>query len=593
MSQLLSYIIPLALSAIISAVLAVAAWQRRPATGARSFAFLMLTLAWWSAGYAIEISQASPSHHMLWAKIQYLAVYTMPVAWLVFSLEYTGRAHWLTRGRLALLLLGPVIINAIAWTNELHGWVWQNVSMSTDGVLVTRTFDRGPAYIYFSLFAYSLILAGSYLTLHSVIRSPRLYQGQIAFLLTGAVVPLVANVAYLLGWSPIPNANYNLTPMTFAFSGMLLGFALFRYRLLDIVPIARGVVVQSMPDAVIVLDTHARVVDLNPRAEAMIQQRAATVIGRTLEDILPEQKSLIDQYRDNPQVTTQIALGEGSAQRHFTLRISPVLNNRNQMTGRVIILTNVTDQVYAAQERERLIHELEAYAYTVAHDLKNPIGNISAYAEMVRDHLDTLPREKLIDFLNKIHNGSQKMASIVEELLLLAQIRAAEQIPSTLLAMDDIVREARARVASAEQKAGASITLPDTWPPACGYAPWIEEVWANYLSNALKYGGDSPRIELGGALLSPERARYWVRDHGPGVSPQQIDYLFAASQYPSGTSKGYGLGLSIVQRILARLDGVAGVENADGGGALFWFELPVQRIEETRSDSLNSTGSTR
>lgn len=111
---------------------------------------------------------------------------------------------------------------------------------------------------------------------------------------------------------------------------------------------------------------------------------------------------------------------------------------------------------------------------------------------------------------------------------------------------------------------------------AMGYSPWVEEVWVNYLSNALKYGGQPPRIELG-ATEQEGMVRFWVRDYGPGIAPEDQTRLFTPfTRLDQVTTKGHGLGLSVVQRIMDKLDGRAGVESdgVPGEGSLFYFELP-------------------
>ena len=122
----------------------------------------------------------------------------------------------------------------------------------------------------------------------------------------------------------------------------------------------------------------------------------------------------------------------------------------------------------------------------------------------------------------------------------------------------------------------AEIILPESWPTAVGYGPWIEEVWANYLSNGLKYGGKPPRLQLGGEELVNGSIRYWVKDNGSGLSPEEQGKLFQAfSRVHSDSIQGHGLGLSIVGRIVKRLGGKAGVESESGRGSLFYFTLPA------------------
>ncbi len=227
------------------------------------------------------------------------------------------------------------------------------------------------------------------------------------------------------------------------------------------------------------------------------------------------------------------------------------------------------------QEMAERITELDAFAHTVAHDLKNPLGRIvtglDLLQEMAMPQLDKQMQEILAISLG----GSRQMVQIIDELLLLASVRQND-VPLEVLFMDDIVQAAQERLSHIIEERRAEIILPESWPTAVGYGPWIEEVWANYLSNGLKYGGKPPRLQLGGEELVNGSIRYWVKDNGSGLSPEEQGKLFQAfSRVHSDSIQGHGLGLSIVGRIVKRLGGKAGVESESGRGSLFYFTLPA------------------
>jgi signal transduction histidine kinase len=172
-----------------------------------------------------------------------------------------------------------------------------------------------------------------------------------------------------------------------------------------------------------------------------------------------------------------------------------------------------------------------------------------------------------------VRNG-RKVSSIVDELLLLSEVRSV-QVALQPLDMASIVAEAQERLALAIQECQAQIIAPDRWPVAWGYAPWVEGVWTNYVSNALKYGGTPPRVELGATPLSEGGVRFWVRDNGSGLSPEDRARLFMPfARLGQARAKGHGLGLSIVRRIVDKLGGQVGVESQVGQGSTFSFTLP-------------------
>jgi signal transduction histidine kinase len=168
------------------------------------------------------------------------------------------------------------------------------------------------------------------------------------------------------------------------------------------------------------------------------------------------------------------------------------------------------------------------------------------------------------------------MHEIIEGLLLLAHARTQEDFPIDRLDMESIVANALQREAHQIEEVEPEISFPDEWPVALGYAPWVEEVWMNYLSNAVKYGGRPALVEVGAERLVGY-VRFWVSDNGPGLTPEEQDQLFAPflrlGRERVAKGMGYGLGLSIVRRIVEKLGGQVGVESAPDEGSTFWFTL--------------------
>jgi signal transduction histidine kinase len=238
----------------------------------------------------------------------------------------------------------------------------------------------------------------------------------------------------------------------------------------------------------------------------------------------------------------------------------------------------MTEQVLQqqAQELQRQNVELELYARTVAHDLKSPLSGVLGYSQMLLAYPELMTPQKVEESARAIQRASQKMTTIIDALLLFARVRTIEAIPRAALATEVLVAEVEARLHDEISAAGAVITHPECWPAALGYTPWVEEVWANYLSNAIKYGGEPPVITLGSDPAAPGFVRFWVRDNGPGLSGEQQAQLFTPfTRLHTDRAEGQGLGLSIVQRIIERLGGAVGVESAPGQGATFFFMLPA------------------
>jgi len=223
--------------------------------------------------------------------------------------------------------------------------------------------------------------------------------------------------------------------------------------------------------------------------------------------------------------------------------------------------------------------ELDAFARTVAHDLKNPLSVIVSASGFVRAATD-LPREKVDDLLGRIEATAFGMNRIVDALLLLSQVRKVET-PRTAVDMAAVVGNVLNRLSELIAEHGAAVVVPERWPAALGYAPWLEEVWANYITNAVKHGGRPPRLELGAATQPDGSLRFWVRDNGAGVSSEERARLFVPFTRLETRGAGHGLGLSIVYQIVDKLGGDVGVESSPGGGSTFYFTLPAADLAQS------------
>jgi two-component system sensor histidine kinase/response regulator len=230
-------------------------------------------------------------------------------------------------------------------------------------------------------------------------------------------------------------------------------------------------------------------------------------------------------------------------------------------------------QQHVAELRER-VGALETFAHTVAHSLKGSLGGLIGFAMTLKEDEARLTAEQRQDCLEYLIRSGYKLNSIVDELLLLAEMRQQE-VTLESIAMAPIVAEAQVRLLPLIEAYQAEILLPATWPLVMGHDRWVEEVWVNYLSNAIKYGGQPPRLQLGSELQPDGLVRFWVRDNGRGLTAEEQTRLFSLfTRLEPRRIDGHGLGLTIVQRIVEKLGGSVGVDSVPGQGSMFSFTLP-------------------
>lgn len=217
-------------------------------------------------------------------------------------------------------------------------------------------------------------------------------------------------------------------------------------------------------------------------------------------------------------------------------------------------------------------NELKAFAHTVAHDLKLPLNVMILISHLITEKPDLTDAE-LKNYARQISATVNRMDRIIDNLLLFAKVSNTEA-PVEFVDMSRVLENVLERLSQLITENQVQVEIPASWPVAIGYGPWLEEVWANYFSNAIKYGGESPRVELGASLQNDGMIRYWMRDNGPGISMHDQARLFTAyNQVDFANNSGNGLGLSIARRIVEKMGGQTGCESEPSKGSLFFFTL--------------------
>ncbi len=276
------------------------------------------------------------------------------------------------------------------------------------------------------------------------LRSARLYRRQVAVMLAGAAMPWLGNVLYVAGMAPLPGLD--LTPLAFALTGLPAALGFLRFQILDLVPVARDVLVESMGDGVLVVDARNRVVDVNPAACRFIGCDAGSAIGQQVDVVLAEWHDLVARYRDVPETQAEITADGPAGPRRLDLRISPLYDRRERLTGRLIIAHDVTERWQAQQALQQYANELEArnaeldaYAHTVAHDLKGPLATIIGFGTLMEADMGKRPADETRSHLQTLLRSAYKLKDIINDLLLLASVRQQGEVAAGPVDMSAIV----------------------------------------------------------------------------------------------------------------------------------------------------------
>ncbi len=566
-------------------------WMYRKSPEVKYLIAIEFFAAIWALGSGLEYISKSLELKIFWSQLTYLGISFLPVCYYLFTTAFSQKFHLIIPRNVTLLSIIPFITIPLVFTNPYHHLVWENVgpTVSEHNTLI---ISHGPWFWIFWSYSITLIFAGLYNLFQSIYKFTAYYRSQVSTLLIATLIPFGGNLVYVTGLNPIP--GFDWTPVLFVFTGLVITSGIIKYRMFDLVPFVRNSLIDTMSDGVIIVNAEGFVEDYNPAVNKIFNLKTSVIRNR-FTDAFTSYENLLSLKDSEENRLIEIEAGTPDAPRIYQVRITPIYNHNGQFSGNLLQLNDVTflkntekqlrkvnKQLEAeVEERGRLIEDLDAFAHTVAHDLRNSLGSVYNTAEVIEDCIKTGNTEALNEFSGYIKTSAGKAMHITHELLLLATVNH-HQVDKKPLDMGYIVKNAVGQIKDLIFDSKAHISFPDKWPSALGYAPWIEEVWVNYLSNAIKYGGKPPKI-VAGAETEKHYIRFWIKDNGNGIAPADQDKLFKKySRLKPDEAEGYGLGLSIVKRIVRKMDGYVGVDSTGekGEGACFWFCLPLVHANE-------------
>lgn len=603
--DLMLYIIYSNTSIIISIAIAQLFWQRRNASGAKTMALLMLLAAFWAFSDFFSDLSEHLSIKMMWDNLAYFAVVAIPVAWLVFSLQYTKQEKYLTRRNLALLSLLPVITLLMIWTNDFHHLFKVRIGTARAGLMTIIEPTYGVWFWIHTAYSYFLIFFGTVLLIKKLVNLPEIYRNQSIMMILATLAPFIGNVLYTFGINPF--GPVDPTVFSFTFTGIFCFLGMFRYKLFELVPAAREAVIESMSEIVIVLDKQDRIIDLNSSARSLIGKNETDFIGKSIFEFSESWSSVYHKYVNVMKAAEKITIiNKENNKRHFGLRITPLYDSKNKLSGRFIVLHDITafeEAIENLKESREAAEEANKaksrFLATVSHELRTPLNGIIGMAELVSS-ANLTEEEK--GYLQSLKDSSQSLLDIINEVLDFSKIEAGkmelEKINFNLKNLVDatiktFLPQANEKDIKLTKKIDGDIPENTVGDPVR-----LKQVLVNLIGNALKFT-EKGRIEVRVEKLKCEDRQvllqFSVTDTGIGIPANKIENLFKSfQQLDSSTTRKYGgtgLGLAIVKDLIAMMGGCIEVESKWGEGSRFFFTIPLQVEDSLLSDGTTVPGS--
>lgn len=384
------YTIALLASAIISFSMAVAILLHRHAHGGGyAFAALKACVGLWAFASLFEVcSQHVPSKIFAYS-FKYLFIVMVPVTWFFFGLYYSNRLKRPKGSQIIWFMILPAVTILLTATNGYHNWMFTSLEVIETS---TNTFimrDFGPWFWVHAVYSYVLLLLGFFFIGKHLLDSPSHYRWQVLTLLVGGLAPWATNIVFTLNLMPIPYLD--LTPFAFTISGLAFMVGIFRFQLLDVVPIAQDVVMENIEEGIVVVDNESRVLNLNPAARDLIDTQLTTVIGSKAENIFSWWNRIGFNHEASGMTEPVILELTVNNQRRLIRPKRQSLYCNDREAGQLVTLHNVTDAMMAkealrsSEERFRSLSE-NAPVIIFAVDPAGIIGYLNPAFESILGH---------------------------------------------------------------------------------------------------------------------------------------------------------------------------------------------------------------
>ena len=351
--QLHPYFFILIISALVTLSVFIITSQRS-APGSVALSGMLLGMFIWSFTSAFTWAFIPLDLKIFLLKILYLGVVIVPVAFFVFTLQITHREHWITFRNSVLLSIQPISTIILVWFAP-HTVFTSTESVIKNGFHIMEV-TRGGWFWVNAVYSYAIILFSCGLLIRSYQTANSLFKRQYMMVLLGSIIPFILSI-----YTQIKNSAFDsldFAPISFGISGIIYAYAIFRHQFLDLIPIARGRLIENMSDGVLVLDIQGRIVDINPAMEYFLEEPPASFIGRNVSEALNIWNDSTEHLFTGLGTRTELRLPHNTT-RYLDLRVTPLYDDDQHLSGRLVIFRDVTDRKEVEKDLRHAMDRLQ------------------------------------------------------------------------------------------------------------------------------------------------------------------------------------------------------------------------------------------
>lgn len=549
----------------------------------RWFAITMISVSLWAVAYGFELASLEFDRMLFWIKIEYLGISIVPATFLWFCITYSRMDKLTNKLIFLLILIIPLITLLLVWTNEWHGIYYAQTSVDTSGPFPMLAITVGPWYYIHVGYFYLCLLAGNAILLIRFKDLDPVYRRQTYLLILASFFPWIFNIFYMLGLRPF--GHIDLTPFSFLFLYLIVGFALLKYKLFDFKPIVRDTIIESLDKGILVVDPKNRIIDFNPFIFKLLELPKWRLIGKKISEIFPDREEIEKSLAHRKGEKFEILTIKSGELKHLQLSLSPIFGKNQNYMGTVLTFDDISDDRKTADQIKKQAEELkdlnqlkDKIFSIISHDLKGPIFGLKELIKMTRSGL--VSQQEFFDLMPEISKNLDSVSILMENLLAWASTQMqGEYIVKKQFDIGIQMDQHLELFGKYAQDKGISIRLEKEGDLQV-YADrnMIDLIIRNLLSNAIKFCSKGDQILLS-ATDHINSVFIQVIDTGTGMTHENLEKLrmgISFTTFGKNKEKGTGLGMVLVRDYIVKNGGVLNISSELNKGSAFSFSLPKQ-----------------
>lgn len=583
MENYLTYALPILMVSMISAFLVIYGWLKRNTPMGKSYVMMMLVITLWLLLYSVGLMLSDSSATIeYFRKAEYLMILALPVAWLIFAINFTGLKGWFTAKSGFLIGVIPVLLFIVSL-----------VSNNSGGLLFNHHEVLAYSGFWFTIhvaFSFAYFIAGTFMVIKSARKDPLIGTKQSMIIGLGVLVPWIGNITFI--FRIIPDIlDIDLSPFIFVLSGALLAWGLFYNRFFGIIAIAHKSLIERMSDGLVIVDNQNRVLDINLAAQSMFRVSKAAIIGKAIDQLFKKQPDLMQYMTNQSRKNQEVIVTYGQQKKYYALDVNALYAGKDLFVGKLLLFKEITDLKETTKKWERAKDQAEkadslksAFLANLSHEIKTPMNAIMGFSDLLND--SSVSEEERKEFIDHIRNSGSDLLQLIDDLIDVSKLDAGQlSLQKAPVDLSKMMAELFARINEYMIEADKNHIdlILDTHELEQDLIiqadpDRIRQIMYNLLNNAVKFTKQG-KIEFGYKKDKDKTVKFFVKDTGIGIPFEKHAVIFErfgrVSSSNSQEYSGTGLGLSLSRALVKLFGGRIWFDSVFGKGSSFYFSIPL------------------